>query len=204
MNSGDAATADLPIVEGIMTTRSGDGSVNIAPMGPRVDREFSRFILRPFTSSTTYRNLKRTEQGVFHVMDDVDLLARAAIGRLDPLPELLPATQVSGVILAGACRWYELRVVELDDRQERTTIHCEVAASGRLRDFFGFNRAKHAVIEGAILATRLGIVPDAEIASEFARLAIIVDKTAGNQERQAFAFLQEYIEQRLSQRTPSC
>ena len=34
-------------------------------------------------------------------------------------------------------------------------IVADVVDSGRLRDFFGFNRAKHAVIEAAILATRI-------------------------------------------------
>lgn len=203
MSSTDLATADLPIVEGVMTTLNEEGSANIAPMGPRVDREFSQFILRPFITSTTYGNLKRTGQGVFHVVDDVELLARAAIGRLDPLPELMTATQVGGVVLAAACRWYELRVVELDDRQQRTTIRCEVAASGKLRDFFGFCRAKHAVVEAAILATRIGIVPAAEITAELSRLTVIIEKTAGLQERQAFVVLQDYIEERLSQRTPS-
>ena len=69
---------------------------------------------------------------------------------------------------------------------------------GTLRDFFGFNRAKHAVIEAAILATRIGILPAAEIRSELERLAAPVEKTAGEQERRAFAFLQDYIAHRLS------
>lgn len=199
MNGIDSATDDWPIVEGIMTTLNEDGSANIAPMGPRVDRIFSSFILRPFATSTTFRNLKRTQAGVFHVVDDVELLALAAIGRLEPTPELLPARQVAGVVLAAACRWYELRVVKLDDAQERTTIHCQAAEAGKLRDFFGFNRAKHAVVEAAILATRLGILPDDEITQQFAQLATLVEKTAGVQERRAFAILQGYITDRLSQ-----
>jgi hypothetical protein len=60
---------------------------------------------------------------------------------------------------------------------------------GRLRDFFGFNRAKHAVVEAAILATRTQILPAAEIEAEYRRLAVLVDKTGGEQEHTAFAFL---------------
>ncbi len=200
MHSSDPETTDRLIVEGIMTTLNDDGTPNIAPMGPRVDRGFSEFVLRPFTSSTTYKNLKRVGQGVFHVVDDVDLLARAAIGALDPAPPLKPATKVSGVVLTDACRWYELHVLELDDRSERTTIRCGVAATGTQHEFFGFNRAKHAVVEAAILATRIGILPDEEIRSELRRLAIPVAKTAGIQEREALVFLQSYIDRRLSQR----
>jgi hypothetical protein len=181
------------ILEGIVTTLCEDGRVNISPMGPRVDSEMRELVLRPYQTSTTYQNLKRTGQGVFHVTDDVWLLAQAAIGTPDPLPELIPTEAVEGFILAGACRWYAFRVRELDDREPRTHIVAEVVASGRLRDFVGFNRAKHAVLEAAILATRIGILPGEQITSEMAHLAVMVEKTGGELERRAFAFLQNYI-----------
>lgn len=199
MNQAESS-ADLPIVEGIMTTLNETGAPNIAPMGPRVDRDFEQFVLRPFKSSTTYQNLKRSGQGVFHVVDDVELLSRAAVGALEQTPPLFPATRIGGVVLAGACRWYELRVTELNDRAERTTIRCTVETRGALRDFLGFNRAKHAVVEAAILATRIGLIPDEEIRSEMRRLAVPVEKTAGVQERQAFDFLRRYIESKLPAR----
>ena len=179
-----------------MTTLGDDGAANIAPMGPRVDRNFGKFTLRPFTSSTTYRNLKRSGQGVFHVVDDVELLARAAVGALEA-PPTRAAEKVAGVILQDACRWYELVVEDLDDSSERTTICCRAVARGTNRDFFGFNRAKHAVVEAAILATRIGILPADEIRRDMDRLAVIVEKTAGSQERRAFDFLRRYIEQKL-------
>ena len=188
------------ILEGIVTTLNADGSTNIAPMGPRVDRAFRHFVLRPFTSSTTYKNLKRTGEGVFHVVDDVALLARAAVGALVEPPLTTPATRIRGIVLSSACRWYELRVQDLDDRSERTTIHCAVEFSGTLREFFGFNRAKHAVVEAAILATRIGILADDDIRSELARLAVPVEKTAGLQEQEAFEFLNRHVEERLSRR----
>jgi hypothetical protein len=92
-----------------------------------------------------------------------------------------------------ACRWFAFVVTSLDDASERTTIDCRVVAQGAVRPFFGFNRAKHAVVEAAILATRIGIVADEEICRELARLASPVDKTAGPQERRAFEILREYI-----------
>jgi hypothetical protein len=150
-------------------------------------------VLRPFQTSTTYQNLKRTGQGVFHVTDDVWLLAQAAVGTPDPLPELIPAVKVEGSILAGACRWYAFGVRELDDSQERTRIMADVVASGRLRDFFGFNRAKHAVVEAAILATRIGILPIEQIRGELEKLKVLVAKTGGEQEQRAFAFLEDYV-----------
>jgi uncharacterized protein len=181
------------ILEGIVTTLNADGGVNIAPMGPRVDAIMRQIILRPFATATTYRNLKRTGEGVLHVTDDVELLARAAIGPLQPLPELTPAEGVAGFRLADTCRWYSFRVLEIDDQAERTTLLAEVVASGRVRDFFGFNRAKHAVLEAAILATRRHLLPADEIAADFVRLKVLVDKTGGPQEHRAFNLLADYV-----------
>ena len=109
----------------------------------------------------------------------------------------MKAKQVDGVVLAEACRWYEFRVASLEDRAPRTTIACQVVARGRIRDFFGFNRAKHAVLEAAILATRWEFLAAEEICAEFRRLAVMVDKTAGDQERRAFQFLKEYLTGKL-------
>jgi hypothetical protein len=184
-------------LEGIVTTQNADGVPNIAPMGPIVDANFERLLLRPFRTSMTYQNLKRTGEGVLHVTDDVELFARAAVGRLEPLPSLKPADAIHGVILTDACRWYAFRVDSIDDRSERTAILASVVEGGRLRDFFGFNRAKHAVIEAAILATRIGIVDPVTIRTEFERLSVPVDKTGGTQERSAFQFLREYVQAEL-------
>jgi hypothetical protein len=105
---------------------------------------------------------------------------------------------VQGWILSDACRYYEFRVLSRDDSGERVRLEAEVVHAGRHRDFFGFNRAKHAVLEAAILATRTHLLPLPDIEAEYRKLAAIVDKTGGPAERDAFAFLQAYLdEQRL-------
>jgi hypothetical protein len=73
-----------------------------------------------------------------------------------------------------------------------------VVDRGRIRDFFGFNRAKHAVIEAAVLATRLEFLPAEKVRQEFRSLATIVEKTAGQQERRAFQLLDEYVGELLN------
>jgi hypothetical protein len=183
------------ILEGIVTTVSAEGALNVAPMGPRIGATMDRFVLRPFNTAQTYRNLRSHGEGVLHVTDDVLLLARAAVGRLEPLPEVEPAEQVRGYVLRDTCRYYEFRVTAIDDRDERVTIEAATVHTGRRRDFFGFNRAKHAVVEAAILATRTAFLPGEEIAAEFRRLAVLVQKTGGPQEHEAFRFLSEYVEQ---------
>ncbi len=190
------------ILEGVMTSlcpgspdASPLGRVNIAPMGPIVDAGMQQFILRPFVTSTTFYNLKATGQGVFHVVDDVLLLARAAIGKMTAMVDVQvePASQVEGLVLTNACRYYELQVVDLCDQQERTTIKARVVAARTLRDFMGFNRARHAVLEAAILATRVHLTGSETVLLEMERLQVIVDKTGSDREHQAMDLLRHYV-----------
>ena len=187
------------ILEGIVTSLDNAGELNVAPMGPIVDEAMSTILLRPFQTSRTYRNLKEHPQGVLHVTDEVLLLARAAIGQLDETPETILAEKIGGRVLKSACRWYEFEVAELDDSEERTQIECRVVNSGRLRDFFGFNRAKHAVLEAAILATRVHILPAEQIRKELAALVSPIEKTAGPDEEAAFSLLTEFVERKLAE-----
>ena len=188
------------ILEGIVTTLGADGRVNIAPMGPTVDDRMERFTMRPYQTSTTYRNLKQLGEGVLHVTDDVWLLAQAAVGEVDPPPQNFPAKVVRGKVLTGTCRWHEFRVTRLDDGEDRTTIECEVLHTGRLRDFFGFNRAKHDVVEAAILATRTDFLPIDEILADFKKLAVLVQKTGGDDEHRAFMFLLDHVNRIAAQK----
>jgi uncharacterized protein len=184
------------ILEGIVTTLSLECELNIAPMGPKLEPDLSmrRFELRPYRTSTTFQNLKARGEGVFHVTDDVLLLAQTAIGvPVTPPPKLRKAGVVSCSILQGACRYYEFRIVELNDKEERTRLLAETVAEGRLRDFLGFNRARHAVVEAAILATRTAFLPRDEILAEFQRLAVIVAKTGGLAEDTAFRLLHSHV-----------
>ncbi len=188
---------DLVVIEGIVTTLNEDGSVNIAPMGPVVDRqERGKLILRPYTSSTTYKNLKRHPFATFHIHDDVLLLAESAIGRISKTPQMTSRGDHAHQVLDDACQWFALEVIDLDDRAERTTITCRVMQEQQVRPFLGFNRAKHAVLEATILATRIGIIEDAQIREELERLKPWVEKTGGVQEREAFTLIENYVDER--------
>jgi uncharacterized protein len=198
LQNHEPALPEATLLEGIVSTLNNDGSPHVTPMGPIVDSEFNRLLLRPFRTSTTFENLKRTGEGVLHVTDDVDLVARAAVGKLQPLPRLMPAKGIEGVILTDACRWYAFRVESLDDRDERTKILAKVVDRGTIREFFGFNRAKHAVVEAAILATRIHLLDAELIRSELDRLIVLVEKTGGRQEHQAFEFLRQYVRDELA------
>ncbi len=182
------------ILEGIVTTENGDGSVNVSPMGPTVDRSISSLTLRPFPTSATYQNLCRRGEGVFHVTDDVELLAHAAVGHLATTKTLpLSAQSDHFHVLADACRWYAFQVDKRDESEERMRLVCRIVDQGRIRDFWGWNRAQYAVLEAAILATRVHLLPAKTIQGQLDQLAPLVEKTGGDKELRAFDFLRNYV-----------
>lgn len=181
------------ILEGLVTTLDSAGVLNLAPMGPIVNADMSRLILRPFRTSRTYRNLRERPYGVFHITDDVLLMAQAALDLLPQEPATESAESIPGRVLQNCCRWYEFRVVYGDESQERALFEAEVLHVGRRRDFLGFNRARHAVLEATILATRLHLLPREEVLSKLSEWQVLVDKTAGVEEQTAWRLVYDYV-----------
>src|SRR5205823_14898994 len=126
-----------------------------------------------------------------NLIDDVRVFARAAIG--NPHYSTVPAVAVRGVVLAACCSWRELKVVSIDSTPPRSRVDTAVVHRGVRREFIGFNRARHAVLEAAIHITRLHILPRSFVDQELARLQVIVDKTAGPDELEAMALLTEHV-----------
>jgi hypothetical protein len=186
------------IVETIVTTVAGDGSVNCAPMGVEWDDEV--IVLKPFLETATFRNVMATRAAVVNLTDDVRIFARAAIS--SPTYQTVPATAVQGVVLADCCSWREVKVRSIDSTPPRSRIETEVVYRGARREFIGFNRASHAVLEAAIYATRLHLLPRPFIESELARLQVIVDKTAGPHEIEAMDLLTRHIREAPIATTP--
>jgi uncharacterized protein len=178
------------IIESIVTTIAEDGRINCAPMG--VEWGDDVIVLKPFLDTATYRNVTATRSAVVNLTDDVRVFAQAAIS--NPVYATVPASVVRGVVLAECCSWRELEVRAVDSTPPRSRIETAVAHRGFRREFIGFNRARHAVLETAIYATRLHLLEPAFVQSELARLQVIVDKTAGEREREAMALLSAHIQ----------
>jgi hypothetical protein len=184
---------DGVIVETIVTTRDAEGRINVAPMGVEWDpsENDSQIVLKPFLQTATYRNVSVTGTAVVNLVDDVRVFARAAIS--NPTYATVAAAAIAGVVLADCCSWRELTVTSIDSTPPRSRIETTVVHRGTNRDFIGFNRACHAVLEAAIYATRVRMLPRDFLDSELQRLQIIVDKTAGPREFEAMALLANYI-----------
>jgi uncharacterized protein len=132
-----------------------------------------------------------TGVAVVNLVDDVRIFARAAIS--NPDYPVVPAVAVRGVSLEAACSWRELTVRVVDSTPPRSRIETTIVHRGFRREFIGFNRARHAVLEAAIYATRVHMLERAFLESELARLQVIVDKTAGPAEQEAMALLADYV-----------
>jgi hypothetical protein len=179
------------IIETIVTTTDATGAVNIAPMGVDWTGGDEPPVLKPFLETVTYRNVTATGIAVVNLIDDVRVFARAAIS--NPECPVVPATVVRGVALRDACSWLELTVRAVDATPPRSRIETTVVHRGTRRDFIGFNRARHAVLEAAIYATRVHMLARDFLEAELVRLQVIVDKTAGPAEQEAMALLADYI-----------
>jgi hypothetical protein len=183
------------ILEGLVTTCDATGKVHLSAMGPAVAEEsvragrIERLLLRPFPTSQTAGHLARHPVGVFHLTDDVLLLARIVAGTAAPPPPVRPATAVTGWVLDDACRAFEFEVETRDESEDRLRLEARVVATHEGRPFTGFNRAAHAVVEAAILVTRLHLLGAAEVGRQLAALEPLVRKTGGGREHEAFALL---------------
>src|ERR687896_1383256 len=154
-----AASTLCPILETVATTINPDGSVNCAAMG--VEWGGRRILIKPYRGTRTLRNLRATGVAVVNLTDDILLFSRAALG--DPHPPTRPAASVEGAVLDDACSWREVRVEAIDDGEPRARVDTVVVDGGMGREFLGLNRARHAVLEASILASRVRMLPAEEI-----------------------------------------
>ena len=178
----------MPLIrEAVVTTVNAQGQPHIAPLGLIAEGE--QWILAPFHPSTTLDNLRQAPFAVANFTDDVRVFAGCLTGRRDW--PLTPATLVAAPRLAATLSHLELVVVEVREHELRPRFVCRVAHRASHAPFQGFNRAQAAVIEGAVLVSRLHLLPRAEVEAELARLEIAVGKTAGPAEAEAWTWLKD-------------
>jgi hypothetical protein len=177
------------ILETIVTTADAQGRVHIAPIGIIADRD--GFVIAPFRPSTTLDNLAAVPFAVANATDDVRIFAGCLTGRSEW--PTVASDHVPVRRLANALAHTELAVSHVMEDAQRPRFHCRVVRRAMHRPFAGFNRAQAAVIEAAILVSRLHLLPREKIEAELASLKIAVEKTAGDAEREAWEWLQEKV-----------
>jgi hypothetical protein len=178
------------IRETIVTTLGKDGTVHIAPIG--LIQDGACWVIAPFRPSTTLDNLQDNRHAVANFTDDVLIFAGCLTGRRDWPTR--PATKVPGAVLETSLAHAELAVETVTDDELRPRFRCRVVHQETHGAFRGFNRAQAAVIEAAILVSRLHLLPWDKVEQELAYLEIAVSKTAGPRERQAWDWLMARID----------
>jgi hypothetical protein len=185
----------MPLIrETIVTTVDAGGRAHIAPLG--LIAEGDGWIIAPFRPSTTLDNLMAVPFATASHTDDVRIFAGALTGRHDW--PTAPADDVPVPRLAAALAHTELAVEEVRADPQRPRLYCRVVREAMHAPFRGFNRAQAAVIEAAILTSRLGMLPRDKVEREIAYLQIAVDKTAGPREREAWDWLMVKVRAHLA------
>lgn len=177
------------IIESIFSTIGVDGQPNFAPMGVVWGEE--TITVRPFRQTKTYENLITSGYGVVSLTDDVRAFVQCGLYHV-VLPHFA-AKQVPGVVYRDACAWRELQVISQGGDEQRAEVQCRVAESRRQREFIGFCRARSAVLEAAILATRLHLLDAEWVHARLDEYETIVEKTGDENERLAFLEIRQYI-----------
>ncbi len=180
------------ILESVVTTRNPDGSPHIAPLGVWAD-DMAQPILAPFRPSATLDNLMREKIAVINRTDDVRVFAGCLTGRRDW--PLTAAAELPLERLADALSHSEVRIIGVEEDELRPKLRCEVVREETHAPFNGFNRAQAAVIELAILVSRLNMLDSDKIEQELNYLQIAIEKTAGARELEAWGWLIEKIRQ---------
>jgi len=168
---------------------------------PASETHVDGFILRPFKTSKTYSNLSVNPFATIHVTDDSLLFAKSAVAKISNDEKMSLVHHLEGTHwwpLRDCHRWFAVEVMQINEDPMRVSMNCRVIRSREVRPFFGFNRAKHAVIEAAILATRTHLLPREDVMSEIERLLPLVEKTGGPDEHTAFQLLETTIQERYA------
>jgi hypothetical protein len=190
----------MPMIrETILTTTNADGRLHITPIGIIVDG--CGWIIAPFRPSTTLDNLRSVPFAVANHTDDVRIFAGCLTGRNDWPTRA--ADNVPVPRLTGSLAHTELAVVGVTEDEQRPRFQCAVVSRGRHAPFEGFNRAQAAVIEAAILVSRLHMLPREKIETEIGNLETAIEKTAGAQEIEAWTWLMEAIRAHYAGQTRS-
>ncbi|APR38461.1 DUF447 domain-containing protein [Paraburkholderia sp. SOS3] len=179
------------IHETIITTAARDGTVHVAPMGVRFEHGLA--ILAPFRPSATLDNIVASQSAVVNFTTDVRIFAGCVTGTQREWPTV-SASQVPSVRLAQSLAHTELTLAETLDDAQRPTLKMRCVHAETHAPFGGFNRAQAAVVEGAILVSRLFMLPADKVDREIAYLQIAIDKTAGPDEQTAWSWILAAIE----------
>lgn len=181
------------IQEVIISSQNPDGTPHFAPMG--ISQQDGYTIIAPFRPSTTLDNITASKTAVVNYCADVRIFSGCLAGRQN-FPSVATG-KIKGSYLAKALAHSELEMVRIQNDKLRPQLFCKPLQEINHAPFQGFNRAQAAVLEAAILLSRVHLLPPQKVRVELEYLQIAIDKTAGPDELQAWDELMQ-----LRQKSP--
>lgn len=178
------------IFETIITSVDLEGNSHITPFG--VVHENDAIIISPYKPSKTLDNILATKSAVMNLTDDVRVFA-GALTQQNNWP-LVAADNIENVRLEDCLAHTELVLSVIRDDVERPQLVMSKVKEVNHYPFHGFNRAQAAVVELAVLVSRLHMLPRGKVETELAYLQIAIDKTAGDREKEAWGWLLEKMQ----------
>tara|TARA_E500000331_G_C17123822_1_gene655064 strand:- start:403 stop:972 length:570 start_codon:yes stop_codon:yes gene_type:complete len=176
--------------ETIVTSKNSDNTIKVSPLGIYIYNDVLK--IKPFKPSASLENLLRNKSGVINYVDDVRIFA-SCITKKKINIDFVKVDKINCSRIKNSVSHTEFIVEQIEDDELRPTLICKPVNEKIHRMYYGFNRAKSAVIELCILASRLGIIEEKKIKEEIKYLKIAIEKTAGENELEAWSWLLSYI-----------
>jgi hypothetical protein len=197
--TSDPPSADWPVdltgrgtVESIVTTLGPNDLWNVAALGLFApDSPDEAVTARTWGRTRTRRNFAERGEGYVQFWaDPVDFVEAACAVREEPEP-----------VLDGTAAWARVRVERTDSGTADGTEWIDwtlrpVESVVRSRAVPTHNRARAAVVEATVAASRIGVpgYDDAALRARIDHYADIVDSCAGERERVAWERFEELVE----------
>jgi len=185
------------ISEVIVTTRSGAGEPNAAPIGIitilNEDENENKHFVKLYEGTKTLSNVMETNKLAANVSDDAVLFVKAAFENLNEAH----LSFFSGFpVLNEANSWIIFKSAFIEKSGESSFFRLTpIAVKINRKEVKAINRGLNAVIEAAILATRYAMAEDKREKEDIEKImkfyADIVEKCGGRREKEALKILHE-------------
>ncbi len=184
------------ISEVIVTTQSAAGMPNAAPIGILTELDEGKepkYFIKLYKGSQTLANVLETNTLAANVTDDAVLFVKTAF---EHLSEAHYSVFEEVPVLTNAYAWIVFTSVLIEERSDYYYFQVlPRTVKINRKAVKAINRGLNAVIEAAVLATRLNLAKDEQEKEEMRRLREhykeIVEKCGGRREKEAIEILRE-------------
>ena len=182
------------IIESIITSSDKAGCVNVAPFGIKLNEDI--ITISPYIPSKTLENILYNNSLVINYVDDANIYVDCIVG--EKKFKLNKCKKLNCYYLKNSIIHHEAKVIDYKPDPVRPIFECKIIYSENHNDFMGINRARSALIEACILATRTSYLGKSKILSDLEYLSNAINKTSGKIEKKSWTKIKNFINKKLS------